>query len=68
MAAMLAVFASGLYQVPKAPIPLFYFMVYSEKIERPGQLKWPARSILDRFLSGLVKLNDENLQISIQDT
>ena len=66
MAAMLAVFASRLYQIPKDPIPLFHFIAYTKKYERLGELKWPAQTTLDRFMKGLLQLNDERLRISIQ--
>ncbi|MCP4630435.1 MAG: hypothetical protein GY850_44035 [bacterium] len=66
MAAMLAVFASRLYQIPKNPISLFYFMEYTDKFKRLGELKLPAQITFDRLMKELLQLNDERLMISVQ--
>ncbi len=65
MAAMLAVFASRYYRIPKDPIPLFHFLEFADNHERFNDLKWPVLEIFDRFMQGLARLNDDRLAISI---
>ncbi len=65
MAAMLAVFASRYYRIPKDPIPLFCFLEFADNYKRLNDLKWPVLEIFDRFMQGLARLNDDRLAISI---
>lgn len=65
MAAIMTACASGLYGVPKSPIPLFLALHFAERHGYFLQEKWPGLQIFDRIISCLTGLNDENLRLSV---
>ena len=68
MAALLVVFASQLYHIPKDPMPLFYLLKFANKYEPLRKLKWPTLEIFERLMNGLMRLNDDYLKFSIVST
>lgn len=64
LGALLAVFSAHLYSLPPNPIPLILVSNWVEEHPNLATQKWPGTWLFDKFLHGLTRLNDQQLEIT----
>lgn len=68
IAALMAVFAARVYGFPPVPIPMILFPSWANEHRNLTAKKWPGIWLFNKFSDGLMRLNDEKIQLDVNES